>query len=185
MSKYDPLWDYLKVQKHERISMSFAEIEKLGISLPASARKHRPWWANNRHHSQANSWLNADYETEQVDIAGRRLMFCQTKRIASSMGEKRNTELDKADHVPEEIILDGKYDGLKKHLMAQSHERVSMRFHEIEKVLGSELPKSAKRHRPWWANNKHHIQATAWLDAGYETEKVEVFMRRVSFRRYT
>lgn len=185
MSKYDPLRDYLRAQKHQRVSMSFAEIEKLGVSLPASAIKHRPWWANNKHHSQANAWLDAGYETQQVDIAGRRLTFYRTKQVASPAEEKQNTELDEEHHISDESVPNDKYEGLKWHLMAQSHERVSMRFHEIENVMGSELPKSAKKHRPWWANNKHHTQAAAWLEAGYETETVEVLMRRVSFRRYT
>ena len=100
MSKHDPLRDYLKVQKHERISMSFAEIEKLGISLPASARKHRPWWANNRHHSQANSWLNAGYETEQVDMASQRLSFVKFTDLHSP-----NMESDDFEDINEEDDL--------------------------------------------------------------------------------
>ena len=82
MSKYDPLRDYLRAQKHQRLSMSFAEIEKLGVSLPASAIKHRPWWANNKHHSQANAWLDAGYETQQVDMSGGKVTFRRYKTIS-------------------------------------------------------------------------------------------------------
>ena len=77
MSKYSPLADYLKRQDRERVPMTFAEIERItGAKLPASALKHRPWWSNNPDNSvMTKVWLDAGFESEQVDMAGRKLVF--------------------------------------------------------------------------------------------------------------
>lgn len=77
MSKYTPLADYLKRQGHERVPMTFAEIERVtGVKLPASATKHRPWWSNNPDNSVLTKvWLDAGFESEQVDMEKRKLVF--------------------------------------------------------------------------------------------------------------
>ena len=57
--------------------MTFADIERvIGADLPPSAFKHRPWWSNNPSNSViTNSWLKAGYKTENVDMAGKKLVF--------------------------------------------------------------------------------------------------------------
>lgn len=77
MSKYTPLAEYLKKQSLEYVPMTFAEIERItGVKLPASATKHRPWWSNNPHNSVLTKvWLDAGYESEQVDMEKRKLVF--------------------------------------------------------------------------------------------------------------
>jgi hypothetical protein len=77
MSKYEPLGAYLKKQDQELVPMTFAEIERVtGVTLPPSARKHRPWWSNNARNSvMTQVWLDAGFESEQVDMEQRRLVF--------------------------------------------------------------------------------------------------------------
>ena len=77
MSKYSALGDYLRRQRNERVPMTFAEIEKIiGAKLPASAHKHRPWWSNNPRNSvMTKAWLDAGFESEQVNMPGRKLVF--------------------------------------------------------------------------------------------------------------
>lgn len=89
MSKYSPLADYLKRQDRERVPMTFAEIERItGIKLPASALKHRPWWSNNPKNSvMTKVWLDAGFESEQVDMTGRKLVFRRV-RGAKAPGEE-------------------------------------------------------------------------------------------------
>jgi hypothetical protein len=68
--------------------MTFAEVERVtGVKLPPSASKHRPWWSNNPRNSvMTKVWLDAGYESEQVDMEKRRLVF---KRVrAATAGEK-------------------------------------------------------------------------------------------------
>jgi hypothetical protein len=77
MGAYDPLFTYLKQNGRASVPMTFAEVEKVtGHKLPRSAYKHRPWWANEaRGHSHAKAWLDAGYETAQVDMKNRKLVF--------------------------------------------------------------------------------------------------------------
>ena len=77
-----------------------------------------------------------------------------------------------------------KYEPLKTYLKTQNLERVPMRFNEIEKLVGFDLPKSSRNHRAWWSNNPSNSVIThAWLGAGYETSEVDMVSERLTFRR--
>ncbi len=77
MSKYDGLGVYLGGQKHTEIPMTFSEIEQVaGVKLPPKAQQHRAWWSNNPSNNvMTKVWLAAGYETAQVDMTGRKLVF--------------------------------------------------------------------------------------------------------------
>lgn len=81
MAFYDPLREYLSNKAFDHIPLTFAEIEQvIGRKLPASAYRHRPWWANEAQgHSHAKAWLEAGYETQQVDMAAKKLVFRRIK----------------------------------------------------------------------------------------------------------
>lgn len=89
MSKYEPLGEYLKTQRKDRVPMTFAEIERVtGVKLPASATKHRPWWSNNPDNSvMTKVWLDAGYESEQVDMQKRKLVFRRVRAPKGPGGE--------------------------------------------------------------------------------------------------
>jgi hypothetical protein len=77
-----------------------------------------------------------------------------------------------------------KYHALTKHLSSRNTARVVMSFAEVETILGAPLPKSARNYRPWWANSGHgHVQARGWLDAGYQSEQVDLEAERLIFTR--
>jgi hypothetical protein len=80
MSKYAPLANYLSRQKTREVRMTFAEIERIiGAKLPPKAQKHRAWWSNNPDNStMTKAWLEAGFRSEQVDMAGRSLVFRRT-----------------------------------------------------------------------------------------------------------
>ncbi len=84
MSKYEPLETYLRESGREVISMTFGDIERvICADLPPSAFKHRPWWSNNPSNSSiTHSWLNAGYKTENVDMAGKNLVFRKSPQDA-------------------------------------------------------------------------------------------------------
>jgi hypothetical protein len=88
MGIYDPLHDLLSVTGGQCIGMSFRRIEEiLGRKLPASAYRHRPWWANEaRGHSHAKAWLSAGFETSEVDMQGQRLVFRRMGRRSQPAG---------------------------------------------------------------------------------------------------
>lgn len=77
MSKYQALNRFFQAQVSDFLRMTFAEVEKeAGFKLPASSRLHQAWWANDRaRHVQAKAWLDAGYESEQVDMKEGRLVF--------------------------------------------------------------------------------------------------------------
>ncbi len=77
-----------------------------------------------------------------------------------------------------------KYTALGDYLKRQRGDRVRMAFGEIERIIGAKLPQSARRHRPWWGNNSsNHVNAKVWLDAGFESEQVDMKKRTLVFRR--
>ena len=77
-----------------------------------------------------------------------------------------------------------KYDLLGQYLKTQHASEVPMTFAEIERVVGTGLPPSAYRHRPWWSNNAtNSVMTKVWLDAGYETSRVDIQARKLVFRR--
>ena len=70
-SRYDALRDYLLTRSDPVVRLSFVQIEQIiGGALPASARRHRPWWANERSgtHVHARSWIDANRHTARVDL---------------------------------------------------------------------------------------------------------------------
>jgi hypothetical protein len=99
MSKYTPLGEYLKQQAHEYVPMTFAQIERVtGVKLPPSATRHRPWWSNNPKNSVLTRvWLDAGFESEQVDMAGRKLVFHRV-RAPKTTGEGTQSAQEKPFH---------------------------------------------------------------------------------------
>jgi len=88
MSKYDNLGEYLGRQGHQEIPMTFGDIEEVTkVKLPPKAQHHRAWWSNNPSNNvMTKVWLAAGYETSQVDMAGRKLVF---RRVASTALQNR------------------------------------------------------------------------------------------------
>ncbi len=78
-----------------------------------------------------------------------------------------------------------KYAPLRDYLSGRSEPVVRMTFSGIERVLGSTLPSSARRYRPWWANEQNgtHIHTHAWIDAGRKTANVDLNAEIVEFLR--
>jgi hypothetical protein len=81
-----------------------------------------------------------------------------------------------------------KYDPLGNYLRRKGGAELELSFADIERIIGTMLPNSAARPQ-WWANevaaDSRHVQARAWLGAGYEAflirdaERVRFARRRV------
>lgn len=75
-----------------------------------------------------------------------------------------------------------KYRPLERYLRSRKG-RVELDFHEIESILGSTLPQSARRHAAWWSNSGGtHVQSHAWGSAGYRTAGVDLRRERLVFQ---
>ena len=85
----------------------------------------------------------------------------------------------------QEMASRSKYRRLYTHLCDKEDEQWLTSFREIEAILGFRLPESARRHRPWWANQKSggHSQALAWIAAGWETANVDLKAETLLLRR--
>ena len=82
------------------------------------------------------------------------------------------------------VASSSKYRPLTLHLLAQRGSRVAMSFAEVERVLGTKLPRSACAHRAWWSNNPtNNMMTKAWLEAGFQSEQVDLEGRKLVFRR--
>ena len=92
--KYQRLYTHLCALKAREWRTSFGEIESIiGFELPASARLHRPWWANQSHgngHSQSLAWSVAGWETAEVDMETETLVLRRRKRPQA--GRERSLE---------------------------------------------------------------------------------------------
>jgi hypothetical protein len=78
VGKYDALRQRLSATRETTVTMSLAEMDELVGGLPASARTHRAWWANERAraHVQAEAWTSAGFAVSAVD--GDRVVFTRT-----------------------------------------------------------------------------------------------------------
>jgi hypothetical protein len=77
-----------------------------------------------------------------------------------------------------------KYAPLQDYLRAQPQPQIELSFEEVERVLGFTLPPSAREHSAWWANERGtHVQARAWMDAGWHVWHVRRFEEKVYFER--
>ena len=76
-----------------------------------------------------------------------------------------------------------RYAGLQAYLAGRPEPVVRLSFADIERIIGGTLPASARKYRPWWANEEGgtHIHARAWLDAGRRTAKVDMNGQTVDF----
>jgi hypothetical protein len=77
-----------------------------------------------------------------------------------------------------------KYGALSVFLATQPGDSATCTFAQIEAILGEALPRTALSNRAWWANNPQgHVQARAWLGAGWQVDSVDFRARSVTFRR--
>ena len=77
----------------------------------------------------------------------------------------------------------GKYAPLHRHLSNLDAREWATTFREIERILSAKLPPSAHTYREWWANDRTHTQAIAWMLAGWKHVSVDLRTETVVFRR--
>ena len=67
----------------------------------------------------------------------------------------------------------GKYEPLKDYLTNCANDTVELTYDEIERIIENILPASAHKYREWWGNGEH-VQADAWLNAGFRVDSVKL-----------
>jgi len=77
-----------------------------------------------------------------------------------------------------------KYEPLREHLARLEDVVWAAKLNEVEDIIGSSLPKSAREHRTWWANSGGSlVHQNAWLDAGWRVERTDLMRDVIVFRR--
>ena len=78
-----------------------------------------------------------------------------------------------------------KYGGVTGHLKFRGSftSVVKLSFARIDGLIGSNLPMSAYRNEKWWSNSASSAHARAWLDAGWEMQKVNLKEGFVVFKK--
>jgi hypothetical protein len=105
-------------------------------------------------------------------------MLITKKRTTNKQG---NTSKNQAS------IFNGKYEPLQKWFLEQNKETglIYLSFKEIERIIGQELPYSARTYPAWWANGDNsHYHAQSWLEAGWKVESVNFDRESVTFRSF-
>jgi mRNA-degrading endonuclease RelE of RelBE toxin-antitoxin system len=82
------------------------------------------------------------------------------------------------------LVNTRKYLPLARVLLQEVASSLKFSFVAIELLLGDQLPPSARKHRPWWANERgRHVQASAWLGVGWKVDSVDLKAETVTFHR--
>ncbi|HAX77076.1 MAG TPA: transcriptional regulator [Cyanobacteria bacterium UBA11372] len=76
------------------------------------------------------------------------------------------------------------YQPLLEFLRENNQDELTLTFAEIEALIDSKLPDSARSQRAWWSNRrKGALQASAWMEVGYPVEDVDFERQQVTFRK--
>ena len=77
-----------------------------------------------------------------------------------------------------------KYYNLYKTLRSCDDEQISLSFKEIEAIIESDLPPSARKNKEYWSNRgKGGVQAAAWMDAGFHVKDVDLRAEEATFSK--
>jgi hypothetical protein len=79
----------------------------------------------------------------------------------------------------------GKYSAIAEHLSQQTVDHLTLSFEEIEALIGTSLPPSARNYRAWWSRDASgtHAWVNQWEDAGWRLEEVSLNEGRAAFAR--
>ena len=78
-----------------------------------------------------------------------------------------------------------RYKPLAAYLDQQPQDHLTLTFEEVEEILGSPLPATARgiHTRSWWANTATHSQGRAWQAVGWRVTALHPGREEVTFTR--
>jgi hypothetical protein len=64
----------------------------------------------------------------------------------------------------ESVVDTRKYLPIASVLLWEGSSAIKLSFDALEMIIGDQLPPSARKHRPWWGNERgRHVQASSSL----------------------
>jgi hypothetical protein len=94
ISKYSGLSGYLKFRGSftNVVQLPFAKIDGIiGDNLPMSAYRSEKWWENSPSSPHAKAWLDAGWETEEVNLKKAYVVFKKVKLVEARRGKRRTS----------------------------------------------------------------------------------------------
>ena len=76
-----------------------------------------------------------------------------------------------------------KYIPLRDYLNSYLASQLTLSLDHIENILDSKLEAAAHAFKTWWENNPKNPQASAWLEAGWEVNDIDLQQKVVVFKR--
>ena len=76
--------------------------------------------------------------------------------------------------------MSGKYTNLSRFLSSRREPQWIASFADIEEVLGSPLPESARSYQAWWSNQMKS-QSLSWQSVGWKTKDLNLSTETVTF----
>ena len=77
-----------------------------------------------------------------------------------------------------------KYYPLYLYFKNSDEDVVTLMVADVQSIVGGGLPASARSQRAWWSNRKTAVaQSSAWIDAGYRVDKLELEKDLITFRK--
>lgn len=133
----------------------------------------------------------ARLEKEKIDkLLGRdsrENIVTGVQEVSLSYSAETPSELGSIDFVvTESATSGGRYAALADWLQSQPGrvDQAQLTFNQIEEIIKTELPASARNHRAWWANDSvGHSHSQLWLDAGWRTTYINLSEGRITFSR--
>ena len=84
----------------------------------------------------------------------------------------------------ETMVSTRKYLPIARILLQEDGHSARFTFAQLEKAIADQLPTSARKYRPWWANERgRHVQASSWLGVGWKVGSVDLTGEIVTFNR--
>jgi len=84
VSKYDRLGSYLKFRAAftNMVRLPLAKIDGIiGDNLPINAYRSEAWWSNSPNNAHARAWIEAGWETQEVNLKESYVVFRKVKSI--------------------------------------------------------------------------------------------------------
>lgn len=81
--KYDSLYEFLKKNNSNEVTLSFSKIENLiNRKLPKSSKKYSSQFWSNGGHFHSYAWLNAGFKTNLKKLPVGQIIFIKNEKIS-------------------------------------------------------------------------------------------------------
>ncbi|HLO28289.1 MAG TPA: DUF4268 domain-containing protein [Anaerolineales bacterium] len=143
------------------------------------------WLARRQEEYQA--WKQEQERNKLIERAKQSMAIEQPHILAEPDEMKSLSSVGSTDFsVIESDTSGGRYAALADWLQSQPGkvDQVQLSFNQIEEIINTDLPASARNHRAWWANDSvGHTHSQLWLEAGWRTTYVNLSEGKITFSR--